>query len=308
MELIQILNEQFGIDSRLHFRQIDNTILLEVDTSSSHATISLEGGHVVHWHPKSQVESVLWVSKLAQYVPGTAIRGGVPICWPWFGAHPSETQLPGHGYARVAPWTVDSTSIDANDVVDIKLTLADSEAVRKLRPSDWPQAVSLSVRFLIGETLEVSLTTTNNSDREVCFTEGLHTYLKVADVSEIRINGLDGVEYVDLIDKNTRRHQEGPITFNGELGRIYMNTRSTCIIEDPILNRCIKVEKSGSLSTAVWNPWTKTAAKMADLGAEGWRSMVCVEGANALENFISLQPKTCHTQIARYSAERISNI
>ena len=254
------------------------------------------------WHPKSQQEPVLWVSKLAQYEQGKAIRGGVPICWPWFGAHPSDNHLPGHGFARVVPWEVASTNIDASGILEVVLTLSESDIAAKLRPSDWPASVALSVRIRIGEELEVSLTTTNNSDREIRFTEGLHTYFHVSDIEHVRVLGLDEREYVDLTDGNQRRQQSGPIVFEGELGRIFVNCDKTSVIEDRKLGRTIRVAGAGSQSIAVWNPWLETASKMSDLGSEGWRSMVCVETANALENILFIQPGQNHTTTAIYSA------
>lgn len=304
---IATLNKRFSIGNELGFKEIAMGITaIEVDTALAAATISLMGGQVLTWHPKSQQEPVLWVSKLAQYVQGKAIRGGAPICWPWFGAHPSDSRLPGHGFARVVPWEVSSTNIDASGIVEVELTLAESDVAAKLRPSDWPASVMLSARIRIGDELEVSLTTTNNSDREIRFTEGLHTYFHVSDIENLRILGLDDCEYVDLIDGNQRRQQSGPIVFNSELGRIFINCDKTTVIEDRKLGRAIHVAGAGSQSIAVWNPWLETASKMPDLGSEGWRNMVCVETANALENAILIQPGQRHTTTAIYSVNALA--
>lgn len=304
---IESLNKKFGMGKELGFKEIAAGITaIEVDTDLATASISLMGGQVLTWHPKSQQEPVLWVSKLAQYVQGTAIRGGVPICWPWFGAHPSESHLPGHGLARVVAWEVASTNIDVSGVVEVELTLAESDIAAKLRPSDWPASVTLSVRIRIGEKLEVTLTTTNNSDREIRLTEGLHTYFHVSDIENIRVLGLSDCEFVDLTDGNKRRQQTGPIVFEGELGRIFVNCDKTSLIEDRNLGRAIHVTGAGSQSIAVWNPWLETASRMSDLGDEGWRCMVCVETANALENVILIQPEKHHTMTAIYSVTALA--
>jgi len=304
---IASLNKKFGIGNELGFKEIAAGITaIEVDTALATASVGLMGGQMLTWHPKSQQEPVLWVSKLAQYVPGKAIRGGVPICWPWFGAHPSDSHLPGHGFARVVPWEVASTNIDASGVVEVELTLAESDVAAKLRRSDWPSSVALSARIRIGEKLEVTLITKNNSDRELRLTEGLHTYCHVSDIEHVRVLGLDDCEYVDLTDGNQRRQQSGPIVFEGELGRIFVNCDKTSVIEDRKLGRAIHVAGSGSQSIAVWNPWLETASKMSDLGSEGWRSMVCVETANALENAILIQPGRRHTTTAIYSVTALS--
>jgi glucose-6-phosphate 1-epimerase len=299
---IASLNKKFAIRTELNFKQLaSGKTLIEIDTPLATATISLEGGQVVAWHPKSQGEPVLWVSKLAQFVPGKAIRAGVPICWPWFGAHPSNSQVPGHGFARVVPWSLQSTSINTDGVIDIKLKLADSEVADQLRPADWPKPISLSAHYRIGEILEVSLTTENNTEHKIHFTEGLHTYFHVSDVENVQVLGLDECVFVDLLDGNQRRRQKGPITFGGEVGRIFVSCDKATIIEDRALGRAIHVVGAGSSSIAVWNPGLTTASKMPDLGSEGWRTMVCVETANALENAIQLEPGHSHTTTAIYS-------
>jgi D-hexose-6-phosphate mutarotase len=296
---IDSLNKNFSIASELIFKRLSSgTVLIKIDTPQATASISLEGGQVVTWHPKSQVEPVLWVSKRAQFVPGKAIRGGVPICWPWFGAHPTNPKLPGHGYARITPWNVTSTEMLNDGTVRLCLVMGQNN----LSEQHWPHKVGLAIEIIVGETLTVKLTTRNESNQEIAVTEGLHTYFNIGDVSTTQVQGFDGVEYIDLTRNNERCIQNGPITFKNELGRIFLNTQSICVIEDQAFKRSIRIEKEGSLSTAVWNPWEATAATMVDLGADGWRNMLCVEGANALENAVTVAPNRSHTHFARYSA------
>jgi D-hexose-6-phosphate mutarotase len=294
------LTRRFGGQEQCSFRQLgDGVVVAEIDNSLATATISLYGGHIVSWRPKHQVEPVLWVSKSVQFKLGKAIRGGVPICWPWFGAHPSNAKLPAHGYARISPWDVVSVRALDNGAAEITLALSDTDLSR----ANGPRAVGLSVRVTIGATLEVALTTTNEGDQPMVLSEGLHTYFKVSDVTNINVSGLDDSEYVDLLRDNLRSQQVGPVRFDGELGRIYVNSQATCVIEDLLLRRRIRIDKSGSLSTAVWNPWALTAAKMDDLGPEGWRNMVCVESSNAMENQVTVPSGGTHTLTAIYSAE-----
>jgi glucose-6-phosphate 1-epimerase len=296
------LNRRFGIASQVCFKQLNNGIVLvEINNSLATATISLQGGHVIKWWPKHQSTPVLWISKLAKFIPGKAIRGGVPICWPWFGAHPIDKNLPGHGYARISPWAVNSLRTLGCGVTEIKLTLLETD----LSSAHWPYSVSLTVTISVGRTLTIELETTNNSNQEITLSEGLHTYFHISDIANISVLGLDGCEYVDLISDNIQRKQVGAIRFDGELGRIYVNTNGTCVIEDPQLNRRIRIEKTGSLSTAVWSPWEATATKMDDLGANGWRDMVCVESANAIGNLVAVSPGASHTLVSIYSVESI---
>lgn len=299
---IASLNNKFAIGTELIFKQLSSgTTLIEIDTPQATATISLEGGQVVTWHPKSQAEPVLWVSKLAHFVPGKAIRGGVPICWPWFGAHPTNLQLPGHGYARITPWTVDATELLGDGAVRLRLSLGDN-ALSKLH---WQQQVGLHLEITVGDVLTVELISVNQGEQPVHLTEGLHTYFNVSDVRRTRVLGFEGVKYVDLMKNNERTVQMGPITFNDEFGRIFLNVQENCVIEDMAFKRRIHVEKKGSLSTAVWNPWAKTATSMADLGEDGWQTMLCVESANALENAVTISPGASHTHAARYFAEAL---
>lgn len=302
MDSTKQLTHHFGGNAQILFRQLgDEIVVAEIDNSLATATISLYGGHVVSWRPKHQVAPVLWVSKLAQFKPGKAIRGGVPICWPWFGAHPSNSKLPAHGYARISPWEVVSVHALQGGATEITLALSDTD----LSCNHGPREVRLSIRITVGTTLEVALTTTNVGDLPITLTEGLHTYFNVGDVTNISVHGLEGSEYVDLLRGNLRCQQEGPVKFGGELGRIYVNNQATCVIDDRQLQRRIRVEKCGSLSTAVWNPWTVTAAKMDDLGPDGWSDMVCVESANALENQVTVAGGSRHTLTATYSAENM---
>lgn len=299
------LNSRFGIDSQIHFKPLhDGIVVAEIDNALAAATISIQGGHVVTWWPKHQAFPVLWVSKLAKFIPGKAIRGGVPICWPWFGAHPTDKKLPGHGYARISPWEVGSVRTLEGGATEVKLTLQETDLSR----SHWSHSVRLTATITVGSSLTIQLTTMNESDQQISLSEGLHTYFQIGDIADIRIHGLDGGEYVDLVNDNKRCMQAGPITFEGELGRIYVNSNTACVIEDSRLNRRIRIEKSWSLSTAVWNPWVATAAKMDDLGATGWRDMVCVESANALENSVTVDAGASRTISAVYSAENISQV
>jgi D-hexose-6-phosphate mutarotase len=288
--------------NNIYFKKLANDIVvLEIDNSLATAVVSLYGGHIMSWQPKSQARPVLWVSELVKFQRGKAIRGGVPICWPWFGAHPSDASLPGHGYARITPWELTAVRTLGNGATELNLSLGES----KLCDAHWRADVRLTLKVTIGETLEVALTTVNEGNHEVTFTEGLHTYFQISDIANIRVLGLEGNDYVDLVNKNEVRKQQDAIRFDGELGRIFLNNQATCVIEDPAFNRRIRIEKTGSNSTAVWNPGLAVASKMDDLGASGWRNMVCVEGANALQNHVAVLAGATHTIGTTYALENL---
>jgi glucose-6-phosphate 1-epimerase len=296
------LISSFSKQDAISFREIsDGIVIVEIDNVFATASVSLYGGHIVSWHPKSQSKPVLWVSELVKFQQGKAIRGGVPICWPWFGAHPTNAALPGHGYARITPWELTSVQTLSNGATELNLSLSKSDLVQ----SHWQSEVLLELKITVGETLELSLTTVNKSDHQVIFTEGLHTYFKISDIGNIRVLGLEGSDYIDLVNQNELRKQQDAVTFDGELGRIFLDNQATCVIEDHAFDRRIRIEKTGSNSTAVWNPWLNVASKMDDLGAVGWRDMVCVESANAMENFVTLVSGAKHNMLVTYTADNI---
>lgn len=300
MNAVETLNRRFAACDHLRFSQLaDGVVAAEISNSLATATVSLHGGQVLSWHPKHQATPVLWLSTLAKYVPGKAIRGGVPICWPWFGAHPANAGVPAHGYARLCAWEVTAARALASGETQIELDLPASDLSRACQHG----ALHLSARITVGKALKVELDTTNRSDQEITFSEGLHTYFRIGDIARIRVLGLDGAEYADLLCNNLRKRQTGPIAFEGELGRVYGDTEAACVIEDFSLERRISIQKEGSLSTAVWTPWATTAAKMDDLGANGWRDMVCVESANALANSVTVGAGAGHRMSATYSAD-----
>lgn len=169
----ELLNSHFSAGSQISFRQLANGLVMaEVDTPLTTATVSLYGGHIVSWRPKQHVEPVLWLSKLAQFRQGKAIRGGVPICWPWFGAHLSQSSLPSHGYARISNWELTCLQTLTNGAIELTLLLVKSDSSEV----SWNTDVQLTLKLTIGEILQIDLTTLNQSDQSVTFTEGLHTY------------------------------------------------------------------------------------------------------------------------------------
>lgn len=298
MNLILQLQEKYSKDNHITFEQLDNGIVLaKIDNAYATATISLYGGQVVEWHPKSQLSPVLWCSERVQIKPGKAIRAGAPICWPWFGAHPTETQSPSHGYARISEWDLTSVATTESGATEICMTMLDPEySISRLGVT-----AKLAIRISIGEALSIELTTTNTGTDAITITEALHAYFCIGDIAQIKINGLNECDYIDLVDGNSLKTQSDAIVFSEELGRVYLDTTADCLIKDPVLDRTLRIAKTGSQSTVVWNPWLETASKMDDLGPEGWRSMVCVESANALGNVVDIKSGETHTLFVHYS-------
>lgn len=303
MTTAQQLNRQFGINGRLSFREdASGLIVAEIDNAQATASLCLQGAHLMSWRPKSQAVPVVWLSRDAKLAAGKSIRGGAPVCWPWFGPHAAEASYPGHGYARTVPWRMVESGSEPNGATRLTLRLVESEKTR----AQWPHECTLDLTVIAGETLRMELTTENTGATDFVIGEALHTYLQIGDIGAVRVTGLDGCDYWDKAGGSTLRKQSGAISFSGETDRVYINTAAECVIEDGKLKRHIHVSKSGSLSTVVWTPWVEKAGKMGDMGQpDGWREMVCVESVNAIENAVKVPAGTRHTLITEYRAESL---
>lgn len=298
---IDSLNSRFSIKDKLHFTEAPGggLAVAEIDNGLARASICLQGGHVMTWQPRSQEKPVIWLSDFAKFVPGKSIRGGVPVCWPWFGPHVAEATYPAHGFARTVAWTVTNTGTTAQGETYMGLMLENHEQMQSM----WPWQTSLHIRITIGDRLKIELVTDNRDAQDVVISEALHTYFQIGDIADIQILGLEGCTYYDKVAGGGQSRQDGAIRFASETDRVYVNTAVTCIIEDTGLKRRIIVAKSGSQSTVVWNPWNEKADKMGDLGPDGWRRMVCVESANAMDNPVLIPAGKSHTLSVEYSVE-----
>jgi glucose-6-phosphate 1-epimerase len=299
----QQLNVQFGIKEQLEFREdASGLIVAEIRSKQTSASLCLQGAHLMTWQPGNQSVPVIWLSRDAKLAAGKSIRGGAPVCWPWFGPHASESSFPGHGYARTVPWRVVESGTEPDGRMRLSLRLVDSEKTR----AQWPHACMLDLTVIIGETLRMEMATENTGTSDFEIGEALHTYFQIGDIGSVRVKGLENCDYWDKVGGTALRKQIGAISFSGETDRVYINTASECVIEDDKLKRRIYVAKSGSLSTVVWTPWTEKAKKMGDMGQpDGWREMVCVESVNALGNVVKVVAGSIHTMIVEYSAESI---
>lgn len=295
------LNSRFGLAGKLEFCEGPGGLTVaKISTDQGEAMVSLSGGHVMTWQPTGQ-KPVLWLSGYAKFAPGKSIRGGVPVCWPWFGPHATEAAFPGHGFARTVAWQVESTAETADGAICMVMVLEQSDSTR----SQWPHAGSVRTTLTIGRELRIELTTRNEGQEAFPLSEALHTYFAVGDIRRAPITGLDGCIYVDKVDGGARHTQSGAIVIGSEVDRVYVDTAADCLIEDASLNRRIRIRKEGSQSTVVWNPWAAKAEKMGDFGPDGHLGMVCVESGNALENTLTLAPGASHSMTAIYSVEAL---
>ena len=303
MTTAQHMNKQFGIAGQLSFRaDASGLVVAEIDNAQATASLCLQGAHLMSWQPKSQDKPVVWLSRDAKLAAGKSIRGGAPVCWPWFGAHTSEAGFPGHGYARTVPWQVIESGTEPNGATRLTLRLVENDKTR----AQWEHSCNVDLTVIIGDTLRMELSTENTGTIDFVIGEALHTYLRISDIGTVRVTGLNGCEYWDKAGGSHLSKQDGAITFTGETDRVYINTAAECVVEDDQFKRRIHIKKSGSLATVVWTPWSEKANKMGDMGQpDGWREMVCVESANAIDNVATVAAGTRHTLIVEYRTEPI---
>lgn len=287
----ETLNSRFAIPGRLRFQDSGPGLpVAEITTPDAMARVALQGGQVLEWQPNGQ-KPVIWVSKAAVYQPGKGVRGGVPVCWPWFG------QLEGkgvHGFVRARMWEVRETRVDLADTVVLRLGIKDDESTR----AQWDHAFDLELIVTVGAALKMELVTRNTGSAPFTITDGLHTYFRVGDIQQTRVHGLDGTVYLDKVRDFQQFTQTGPVTFSEETDRVYINTVADCLIEDPVFGRNIRIAKLGSHSSVAWNPWSEKEKGFADMAAGEYKDMVCVETVNASPDEITLAPGGKHSLVA----------
>lgn len=295
---IEQLNSDYGIADQLRFSSGKGDLpVVEINNSHAQALISVYAGQVLSYRPKSAPEDLMFLSEKAYYQAGKAIKGGIPICWPWFGPDPEGKGRASHGFVRNRLWSVQSTTTTPEQETKVKLGLQDTSETREI----WPHAFELSIEITVGTTLSVELSTRNTGDQPFTITQALHTYFKIGDIASVKVAGLEDKEYIDKVDNGTQKHQSGLIAIAEEVDRIYTDVPSALVVEDPALNRKIHIHSTGSQTAIVWNPWIDNAAKMADLADDDYKKFVCVETANAANDVVSVLPGTKGRLTANYS-------
>lgn len=287
---IEQLNIRYGLKDHISIaEQIPNFPVVTLRTRSATVEVAAHGGHVLSY-TKDNEEPILWLSALSHYNEGKAIRGGIPVIWPWFGSHQTDSGKPSHGFARTRFWDFHSTRLIDGVYPQVRFELRDGEITRSL----WPHSFSLELIVTLTESLKVDLVIVNRGSESFTCTCALHSYFNVSDISQISITGLENESYIDQLTDGPLNIQKGPITFDGEKDNIYVDTEATCTITDPGHNRTIIVKKSGSNSTVIWNPWIAKSARMSDFGDTEYTGMVCIEAANAAQNALTLPPSEEH--------------
>jgi glucose-6-phosphate 1-epimerase len=252
----------------------------------------LLGAHVTSWQPADGRE-VLFVSSQSRWEPGRAIRGGVPICFPWFGGKADDPTAPAHGLVRKLLWQLDSIT-QTGGAVTVSMFTESNEATKRW----WPGEFRLVHRATFGSELQLELVVTNTGTTTMRFEEALHTYHLVGDIERVTLSGLDQVHYLDKTDSNSNKVQHGDIVIVSETDRVYLDTRGEINLSDPALHRHTRVTKVNSSTTVVWNPWIQKAHGLSDFADDEWKRMVCIETCNVAGFAVDLAPGGQHTMKA----------
>jgi D-hexose-6-phosphate mutarotase len=263
---------------------------LEVNTAWSNAEIYLHGAHVTRFQKKEEAP-LLFVSQLSRFAEGVPIRGGIPVIFPWFGAREGQSA---HGFARVVTWELREVSQLSTGEVTLHFVLPDVPAAALLGKFSCDYWVT------VGQTLAAKMQIGNLSeDQELHFEDCLHAYFHVGDIAAVSITGLKGADYLDKTENHLRKTERAErIKITRETDRVYLDTGGPVEIHDSKLGRRVRIEKSGSLSTIIWNPWADKAEEMPDFGGEEFHQMVCVESGNVADNRLTLPAgKSCTLQV-----------
>lgn len=284
-----------------HIERIDLDALTawRIRRGTHELVITQQGAQVLSYRQNNQ-PPLIWLSEQAAYARGQSVRGGIPVCWPWFGAlernpqalqaqHAEPASAPAHGGVRGLDWQLLDIDNQA-DAVIIQFALD----TREQPLPGWPHAARLNLRVRLDERLHLSLCTDNPGTQPLVFSQALHSYFAVSDIRQVHVDGLDACRYVETLDGWQQREQYGALRFSGETDRIYLDTPATMSILDPLWQRRVHLHSSGSRSAVVWNPWIDKAERLSQFAADAWTGMLCIEHANVLDDCINLAPGEQH--------------
>lgn len=290
------LNARFGIPGKINFAAGQGGLtLMKLTSDRSTAEVYLHGAHVAKFQPRGG-KDLLWMSGKSWFENGKPIRGGVPVCFPWFGNRASsplnngKTDQPGHGFVRLKEWDVESVDTRSDGRVSATLVYRSGE-----HSHQWVEG-NFEIRHVItiGQSLQMSLVVRNLGPAPFTFEEALHTYFSVGDIRQTIVRGLENREFLNTPTGSAIQKSDKSITFESYTDSVYAGTDGVCTIEDRAMGRRIVVDRANSATTVVWNPWTQRAKEMPDFGDDEWPGMLCVETANARAQAITLGPGAQH--------------
>ena len=273
---------------------------IEINNGQARAVISVYAGQVLSYRPHGEPEDVLFMGGKAYLEAGKAIKGGIPVCWPWFGPDPLGRGRPAHGFVRNRLWSVVATENTAAGATRVTLGLRDTQDSRVL----WPYRFDLNIEITVGDRLGVKLVTRNTGDQIITISQALHTYFRVADIHRVKVLGLEDTDYLDKAGSGERKTQIGAVSVAEEVDRIYLDVRPELLIDDEVFQRRIGISSGGNKTAVVWNPWAKIAAEMGDLEDDDYQRFICVETTNAAEDVVHVPVNGEYHLSAVYRVER----
>jgi glucose-6-phosphate 1-epimerase len=293
------LTAEFGIAGVLDFVETEHGLVkATISLDGISGELYLQGAHLATWQPPGE-RPVLFTSPNSAFAPGTAIRGGIPIIFPWFGPRHAPA-APQHGFARTAPWRLDGVETTGRESLTLTFSLGDGDVGSPF----WREPFRAIHTVVFAQTLSLRLAVQNRATHPITFEEALHAYFAISDITGIAISGLAGTTYIDKTEAARRKPQTAAlVTITGETDRVYLDTPGRCAIEDRGWRRRVVIEKVGAASSVVWNPWAEKAAAMADLGDPAWRGMVCVETGNVADNEVRLAADDEHQMSTAISVD-----
>lgn len=272
--------------------------------------VAEQGAQVLSYR-RGDAPPIIWLSEEATFQQGQSVRGGIPVCWPWFGdlaRNPQEVQAmreadtpaPAHGHVRNLDWQLDGIDTQG-DATALAFTFDN----RTQPLPGWSQAVSLRLEMRLDDALHLALTTTNYGDQPVAFSQALHSYFAVSDIRQVQVKGLAGRPYIETLEGWEQRQQEGDLRFTGETDRIYLGVPDTLTLVDPGWQRRISLRTEGSRSAVLWNPWIDKAQRLSGFAGDAWQRMVCIETANVLDDRVELAAGQRHALTLRLDTTSI---
>lgn len=298
---IDQLNIEYGIAGQLQFVKGNGSLpVILINNRSATALISVYAAQVLSFQPAKECEDLLFLSPKSYYEEGKAIRGGIPVCWPWFGSDPNDLDRPDHGFVRNGLWAILAT--EATTDLETRVRLRFQETIQS--ESYWQQRFTLDLEISVGNTLTLKLVTRNTGNQVFSITQALHSYLHVGNINQVQILGLEGSHYLDKLDNSVQKHQLGAVTVLEEVDRIYTGTQNELIIDDSSFNRQIRITSTSNKTTVVWNPGEQSSAKIADLEPDDYQHFICVEAGNVDTDIVEISPGSEYSLLTNFKITR----
>lgn len=289
MQTPEKLSSQFNHVKQLSFYTLGEHTAIKIKNNIATCDLTLFGAHILSYTP-THSNDLLWMSPSALFTKQMPIRGGIPICFPWFGPHNTDKTQRAHGFARLMQWEL-KTVLESDNLTTLTLELISSEITKKL----WPFDFKAIYKIEIGNTLNAALTVKNTGDSGLSYTLGLHTYFNIGDIEQVSIGGLQNKEYYQAYNPILNTQKEEYLSITQEENRRYLNCCKAAYINDKSLKRTIVANKAGSRVTVVWNPYLEDCKNFKDIPDDGYVSFVCIEATNTYDNTIELHSGHQHT-------------